>query len=146
MPLDNAVASAEWMSRGACQREDPELFFPISDGAAHLAAAAKAVCEACPVRASCLAFAVETRQDGSWGGTTSDERRAMRIQASQRRGTGRTVSARHACRYFPKVPAPGCAKADTMNGVVRCRVMPGITTVTAAGGPLNLWRGSPDDR
>jgi hypothetical protein len=45
MPLGNALASAGWMSRGACQREDPELFFPISDGAAHLATADKAVGE-----------------------------------------------------------------------------------------------------
>jgi WhiB family transcriptional regulator, redox-sensing transcriptional regulator len=98
MPLGSAVASAGWMSRGACQREDPELFFPISDGAAHLAVAAKAVCKTCPVRASCLAIAVETRQDGIWGGTTSDERYAMRNQASPRRITGRTVSTGHACR------------------------------------------------
>jgi hypothetical protein len=36
------------------------------------------------VRASCLAFAVETRQDGIWGGTTSDERHAMRHEAPWR--------------------------------------------------------------
>jgi Transcription factor WhiB len=64
-------------------------------GAVHLAATAKAVCQACPVRASCLAFAVETRQDGIWGGTTF-ERHAVRNQASQRRLTGRTVSTGHA--------------------------------------------------
>jgi Transcription factor WhiB len=75
---------------------------PSSDGAAYLAAAAKAVCQACSVRASCLPFAVETGQHGIWGGTTSDERHAMRNQASKRRITGRTVSTGHTCRSFPK--------------------------------------------
>jgi WhiB family redox-sensing transcriptional regulator len=98
VPIDNAFASAGWMSQGACRHEDPELFFPISDGAAHLVAAAKAVCQACSVRASCLAFAVETRQDGIWGGTTSDERHAIRLQAA-RRGTARpAVSIGRVCR------------------------------------------------
>jgi WhiB family transcriptional regulator, redox-sensing transcriptional regulator len=84
MPIDNAFASAGWMSRGACRHEDPELFFPISEVAEQLVAAAKAVCGACSVRASCLAFAVETRQDGIWGGTTSGERHTVRQQVARR--------------------------------------------------------------
>jgi WhiB family transcriptional regulator, redox-sensing transcriptional regulator len=86
MPSDTATGSAGWMSRGACQREDPELFFPIaSNGAvAHLVGAAKAVCSACAVRAACLSFALETRQDGIWGGATTEERGAMRDRASRR--------------------------------------------------------------
>jgi WhiB family transcriptional regulator, redox-sensing transcriptional regulator len=98
MPIDNAFASAGWMSRGACRHEDPELFFPISDEAGRLVAAAKAVCQACSVRASCLAFAVDTRQDGIWGGTTSDERHAMRQQEAHRGMAGRTVSIGQVCR------------------------------------------------
>lgn len=98
MPIDNAFASAGWMSRGACRHQDPELFFPISDGAAHLVAAAWAVCQACSVRASCLAFAVDTGQGGIWGGTSSDERRATRRQAPRRGIAGRVVSIGRACR------------------------------------------------
>jgi WhiB family redox-sensing transcriptional regulator len=97
MAIDNAFASAGWMSRGACRRQDPELFFPISDRAAHLVAAAKAVCQACSVRALCLAFAVETRQDGIWGGTTSDERHVIRYQAPRPRTAGPAVSIGRAC-------------------------------------------------
>lgn len=74
------------------------LFVPISDGAAHLVAAAKVVCQACSVRVPCLAFAVETRQDGIWGGTTSDERHAMRHQALRRGVAGPSVSIGQACR------------------------------------------------
>jgi WhiB family redox-sensing transcriptional regulator len=83
MPLDIAFTSSGWMSGGACQREDPELFFPIS-AAAHLVTAAKAVCQACTVRAPCLSYALQTRQDGVWGGTTLEEREAISRQASRR--------------------------------------------------------------
>jgi WhiB family redox-sensing transcriptional regulator len=98
MPIDNAFASAGWMSRGACRRADPELFFPISDGGAHLVAAAKAVCRVCSVRASCLSFAIENRQDGIWGGTTLDERHALRQHALRHGMTGTTVSVGQAGR------------------------------------------------
>jgi WhiB family redox-sensing transcriptional regulator len=92
MPIDNAFASAGWMSRGACRRADPELFFPASEGGAHLVAAAKAACRACSVRASCLSFAIENKQDGIWGGTTLDERHAMRKHAFPHGTTVPTVS------------------------------------------------------
>ncbi|MGH3411190.1 MAG: WhiB family transcriptional regulator [Streptosporangiaceae bacterium] len=80
---DAAAGSLGWMSRGACQGEDPELFFPIAaNGAAvHQISAAKAVCRRCQVRAACLSYGLNTRQDGIWGGTTADERRAMRRQS-----------------------------------------------------------------
>jgi WhiB family transcriptional regulator, redox-sensing transcriptional regulator len=74
------VRRTSWMSRSACKRADPELFFPSATDAAApaRAMAAKAVCARCPVRAECLAFALATRQkDGVWGGTTEDERRTM---------------------------------------------------------------------
>jgi WhiB family redox-sensing transcriptional regulator len=79
LPSDAPVGSLGWMSRGACQGEDPELFFPFTaNGAAvHQITAAKAVCARCPVRAICLAYAVTTGQDGIWGGTTPEERRAL---------------------------------------------------------------------
>jgi WhiB family transcriptional regulator, redox-sensing transcriptional regulator len=72
--------SADWMARGACQAEDPELFFPIAmtGPALDQISLAKAVCNRCEVREPCLSFAVATRQDGIWGGTTRDERLAPR--------------------------------------------------------------------
>lgn len=74
------VGRTSWMSRSACRRADPELFFPsAADGAASLhVQEAKAVCARCQVRGECLAYALATRQkDGVWGGTTEDERRTM---------------------------------------------------------------------
>jgi WhiB family redox-sensing transcriptional regulator len=71
--------SPGWMPRGACQGEDPELFFPIAATGPALAQiiAAKAVCFRCAVRAACLAYALATGQVGIWGGTTQEERHAM---------------------------------------------------------------------
>lgn len=74
------VRRTSWMSRSACKRADPELFFPSATDrtAPAQARAAKAVCAGCQVRAECLAYALATRQiHGVWGGTTEDERRTM---------------------------------------------------------------------
>jgi len=74
------AASTTWMPSGACQGEDPELFFPIgaSGPALYQITAARAVCRRCAVTRMCLTYALETGQAGIWGGTTSEERQAMR--------------------------------------------------------------------
>ncbi|HVB26442.1 MAG TPA: WhiB family transcriptional regulator [Mycobacteriales bacterium] len=65
-----------WRTDGLCLRQDPELFFPNS---AEDPAPALAVCARCPVRAPCLAAALDSGEpDGVWGGTTPEERRPMR--------------------------------------------------------------------
>jgi len=81
---DACTGSSGWMSRGACQGQDPELFFPIAaDGpAVQQISAAKAVCGRCAVRVMCLSYALSSAQDGIWGGTTGEERRAMRERHS----------------------------------------------------------------
>jgi WhiB family transcriptional regulator, redox-sensing transcriptional regulator len=78
----SSAASCGWMSRAACRNEDPELFFPVGATGPPLAqiSAAKRVCKRCTVRASCLTYAVETRQSGLWVRTTFEERFAMREQ------------------------------------------------------------------
>jgi WhiB family redox-sensing transcriptional regulator len=49
-----------------CRREDPELYFAESPSDVELA---KALCQTCPVRAECLAGALERREPwGVWGG------------------------------------------------------------------------------
>lgn len=52
---------------------DPELFFPMPSQVVQIAAA-KRVCEGCPVRRDCLAFALTHAVHGIWGGTTEAER------------------------------------------------------------------------
>lgn len=67
--------SGNWRDQARCQGVDPEIFHPADDGDG---AAAKAICELCPVREPCLEFALTTREkDGVWGGRTARERRRL---------------------------------------------------------------------
>jgi len=102
LPVTTGARSLSWMSRGACQEADPELFFPIAavtGPAARQVAAAKAVCGLCVVRVNCLSYALKAMPEGIWGGTTLEERRAARGSslrrarhaASQQVAPGRTA-------------------------------------------------------
>ena len=100
------MADTRWQVHAACRGVDPELFFPeaptepssdlSSDPSrepegeplvAAQVAAAKAVCRRCPVRARCLAEALERLPHGIAGGLTAGERR--RVRAARGLGTGR---------------------------------------------------------
>jgi WhiB family transcriptional regulator, redox-sensing transcriptional regulator len=70
-----------WWVDAACRKADAELFFPIgTSGSALLQIEeAKWICRTCPVQPSCLACALSDEgTEGVWGGTTEDERRALR--------------------------------------------------------------------
>ncbi|SEN89148.1 WhiB family transcriptional regulator [Actinacidiphila rubida] len=72
-----------WRLRAACRDQDPDVFFPIGSSGMSLVqiAEAKALCGRCPVAQECLAWAVGAgRVEGVWGGTTENERRALRIR------------------------------------------------------------------
>lgn len=81
--------NANWRTRAACAKEDPDLFFPIgSTGPALLQIEeAKAVCNRrCPVIERCLQWALESgTDDGVWGGLSEDERRALKRRSARRR-------------------------------------------------------------
>jgi WhiB family redox-sensing transcriptional regulator len=65
----------EWSEAGLCAQTDPEAFFPEKGGSTR---EAKKVCVACPVKAQCLAYALDTNQRfGIWGGLSERERRAL---------------------------------------------------------------------
>ena len=71
-----------WRSKAACQGLDPAVFYPASDEEAD---EAKAICATCPVRETCLEYALANRErDGVWGGATERERRRI---VRQRRKT-----------------------------------------------------------
>jgi len=64
-----------WRQRAACRGVDPDVFYPVSDEDAE---EAKAICRGCPVRESCLEYALANRErDGVWGGATERERRRL---------------------------------------------------------------------
>ncbi|MGH3414620.1 MAG: WhiB family transcriptional regulator [Marmoricola sp.] len=63
-----------WVTEARCRTSDPDNLF-VRGAEQHRA---KLVCAACPVRAECLAEALDNRIEwGVWGGLTERERRAV---------------------------------------------------------------------
>lgn len=61
-----------WQLNGSCTRHDPEIFQPTT-----LAGeiAAKQICQGCPVRVQCQAWAVDHHElAGVWGGLSESDR------------------------------------------------------------------------
>ena len=80
--------ATDWRAASACLSADPELFFPISQGAIADRQISRAlrVCAGCTVRQQCLDFAMQTAEaHGIWGGTTPEERIRARRKATRRR-------------------------------------------------------------
>lgn len=80
----------EWQLDGACREADPTLFFhPEGErGPARRkrAAAAKAICAACPVLEQCREHALAVREPyGVWGGLSEDDREEMYHHGRRRR-------------------------------------------------------------
>lgn len=64
----------EWAARALCRDEQPDVLFV--KGAQQNRA--KKLCSGCPVRAECLAEALDNQIEwGVWGGMTERERRAL---------------------------------------------------------------------
>lgn len=68
-------AGTNWRERSVCASVDPDLWFPDPGSSS---AAAKRVCLGCEVRTDCLEYALEHGERGIWGGTTENQRRAIR--------------------------------------------------------------------
>ncbi|MER8042727.1 WhiB family transcriptional regulator [Streptomyces sp. NPDC094032] len=66
---------ADWREFGLCRQVDPELWWPEKGSST---AAARKICTACEVRTPCLDWALETGEPGVWGGTTPNQRKAIR--------------------------------------------------------------------
>lgn len=64
--------------RALCAETDPEAFFPELGANEGTVAEAVAVCRKCPVLPPCLAWAVKHEKHGVWGGTTPNQRKALR--------------------------------------------------------------------
>jgi WhiB family redox-sensing transcriptional regulator len=86
--LSLSIERDDWREHSACRDTDPDLFFPVgtTGPAIEQIENAKAVCRQCDVQRECLDYALATNQDsGIWGGTSEEERRALRRQYVARR-------------------------------------------------------------
>ena len=72
----------DWQGKARCAEVDPEIFFPERGGSSK---AARAVCSNCEVRAQCLEYALNNKEQfGIWGGTSERERRRLRKERAAR--------------------------------------------------------------
>jgi Transcription factor WhiB len=70
---------AGWQAMAECRSVADDTWFPDT-GQTALRAAAVSRCGFCPVRRSCLAYALAEGEDyGIWGGTTHTQRDALRL-------------------------------------------------------------------
>lgn len=75
------MSRLEWMDDALCREVDQDLFFPENPIESQRA---RKICASCRVRSECLEYALETRVDGIWGGTTAVQRQKMRGAAYRR--------------------------------------------------------------
>lgn len=77
-PQALTATQGDWWRQGACKDEDPNLFFAAAgeDQERHRVRAreALAVCDRCPVRKECLAWALAHEEHGVWGGKDFDKK------------------------------------------------------------------------
>lgn len=73
-----------WMKEAACRDSDVNFFPPRgSDSMAYLEQA-RALCNGCPVRLTCLRFAIAHRIHwGVWGGLSAHQRRRLPVHVKQ---------------------------------------------------------------
>lgn len=77
------MSEHDWMEQARCREVGLHVFFPDVMPPKDMAAtvkAAKRVCAKCEVADACLAFGIN-EDYGIWGGTTHEERRALRRKA-----------------------------------------------------------------
>jgi WhiB family transcriptional regulator, redox-sensing transcriptional regulator len=74
--FEDVAAATSWMSEGMCSQTDPETFFAPDDAGPNWYTDAITVCQGCPIRSTCLAYAIENGIEyGVWGGSTEADRR-----------------------------------------------------------------------
>lgn len=65
-----------WRHRARCLDADPGIFFPEKGGSSK---EAKRICDQCPSKEACLAYALENEEQfGIWGGLSENERRQLK--------------------------------------------------------------------
>lgn len=72
----------DWTADALCAQVDADLFFPEKGGDAR---SPQRVCQACPVMAECLEYALQNSERfGVWGGMS--ERARRKLQLDRERG------------------------------------------------------------
>lgn len=108
--------TTDWMTEAACIGVDPDAFYQQAKGRKPADwTEARKVCASCPVRAACLADAIETRDQHAFlGGLTPEERRPLlpKVPPSMRPPIRHgTVAGEKAHRRRGERPCTACKRA-----------------------------------
>lgn len=83
-----------WYEFGLCRETSPDQLFVTGADQND----AKRICHGCPVKANCLAEALDNRiEHGVWGGMTERERRKLLRKHPNVRSWGQTLRAQGRC-------------------------------------------------
>jgi hypothetical protein len=86
------MSALGWFSQAACAGMDQRVFFANGYHSREQVRAAQKVCDSCPVRAQCAAFAIETGEKwGVWGGMSQQQLRQKRYRFTSRAKTNTTA-------------------------------------------------------
>ena len=117
----------DWWRHAACRGSDPEMFHPAR-GDYEGTNAALAVCQTCPVKDDCLAYAMNNREmQGVWGGLSANQRKRLspswvRVVACQACGTDVTLNNGRPVRYCE--PCRDKARTRTQSDYARAQADP----------------------
>lgn len=122
-----------WRARAACRGADPNLFFPERGEST---AAAKAVCNGCPVASECLDYALDAgEKHGIYGGKSEKERRSIR---RRRRNAERT--ARVDVNVTGADMASEAARRDTVHRLYRSGMTAAAVAAATGISESTVWR------
>jgi WhiB family redox-sensing transcriptional regulator len=88
------TTSLDWLDHAACAGMDGRAFYANGKHAREQVKAARRICNICPVRAECAAWAIQTGEKwGVWGGMSQQQLRQKRRRLRAPRNTGTTQAA-----------------------------------------------------
>ena len=133
----NCALPRDWRHRAACRDADPEIFFPVAEAGPVLAAAetrALAYCARCPVRADCLAFALDALPYGIAGGMTAEQRRTLhrRVREGHRRVREGTADPTPRRRPDPSPLAGRSRKGERVRALAIAQLIKGASQAEVA--------------
>lgn len=71
------LVNPRWMNDGACAETHDLVFFDVNDPEKRAQEADERYCRSCPVRITCLAYALKTKSPGVWAGTSEEQRKKL---------------------------------------------------------------------
>lgn len=79
--LDTNPSPRDWIGDAICSQTDPDIFFPNHGQSA---AAAKLVCQTCPVKTACAQWAADADvRFGVWGGINTRARDSVIVAGAK---------------------------------------------------------------